>query len=93
MDLARGPVFGLVMVGGFLFGMLGYLFRPSAIVVGQLPFHAVISRGATLSGFEEFLLPVARTSFTYMLVGALAGMVLGLSIALFVGPPKRDHSI
>jgi len=87
MHLVRGPVFGLVMVGGLLFGLLGYLLRPDAPIVGQLPFHAVVSRGATLSGFEEFLLPAARTSFLYLLAGIVFGVLLGLAVALWIGPP------
>ena len=70
---------GLFIFGGFAFlvgGLIGFLLRPEAPFVGQLSFITVITRGANLSGMDAFLVPVAQTSFNYMVAGAfLLGMV------------------
>ena len=55
------------IVGFIIGGLLGFLFRPSAFLVGQLPFGAVISRGASLQGLDKMLVPIAQQSFNTMI--------------------------
>lgn len=68
-------------LGLLLGGLVGFLLRPSATLVGQLPFETVITRGANLSGLNRLLVPTAQTSFNILvagaLIGAFAGWVLG----------------
>lgn len=75
-------------VAGLLVGaFIGFLLRPSAMLIGQLPFTVVMTRGANLEGLDEMLVPLAQTSFNYMLVGGVVGALVGL-----VGPrflPKQ----
>lgn len=66
------------LVGGFI----GFLLRPAAFLVGQLPFETVIARGSNLSGLDKLLVSTAQTSFNYMLVGAILGAVAGFVIGL-----------
>lgn len=72
----------LAVAGFFVGGFIGFLMRPSAFLVGQLPFAVVITRGASLTGLDQLLRPTAETSFNQMtaaaVVGALAGLVVGL---------------
>jgi hypothetical protein len=63
--------FGLT--GALLGGLIGFLLRPSVLGIGQLPFMVVITRGANLQGLDEVFVPIAETSFNYMLVGVLIG--------------------
>jgi hypothetical protein len=59
---------------GFLAGaVVGFLSRPSVFLVGQLPFAAVISRGGTLRGMDELLVPAAQQSFNHTFLFALVG--------------------
>jgi hypothetical protein len=66
-----------VGAGIVLGGWIGFLLRPSVMLVGQLPLGIVISRGATLNGFDSILIPAAQTSFNIMAAGAIAGAILG----------------
>lgn len=69
---------GNYIAAGFIVGgFIGFLLRPTVALVGQLPFTVVITRGATLQGFDQLLVPAAQTSFNYMLVGGIAGVVAG----------------
>jgi hypothetical protein len=72
------PSVSLGFLGLILGGVVGYLFRPSAMLVGQLPFETVISRGANLQGLDQLLVPTAQASFNILVVGAIIGAVLGL---------------
>jgi len=67
------PMFLGAAIGGFL----GFLLRPSVPLVGPLPFETVITRGANLTGLDSLLRGVAETSFNYMLVGVVAGALVG----------------
>jgi len=61
---------------GFLVGaFIGYLLRPAAPFVGQLPFGTVITRGSNLEGLDQLLVSTAESSFNYMLIGAIIGCV------------------
>lgn len=82
----------LGVVGFFLGGCIGFLLRPSAFLVGQLPFETVIARGSNLSGIDRLLVATAQTSFNYMIVGALLGAVGGLVIGLMAFKQKPQQT-
>ncbi len=72
-------------VAGFLAGaFVGYLYRPPAFMIGQLPFKHVISRGTTLKGLEQMYIPVAETSFNYLLGGGIIGLALAVAAVLLL---------
>ena len=67
-------------LAGFLLGaFVGYLYRPPALLIGQLPFQYVITRGTTLKGIDQIYIPVAEKSFDYLLVGGVVGVALALA--------------
>jgi len=74
--------------------LIGYLLRPSYPLVGQLPFWIVVTRGATLSGWDALLVPAAAESFNTMAGGAAVGLVLGaLASSLRAsGVTKQGHA-
>jgi hypothetical protein len=82
---SNGPIIGLAIGGLVVGGVLGFLFRPSAFLVGQLSFNHVISRGTSLTGMDQILIPLAQKSFNIMfavaIVGAIAGALIGLYIS------------
>jgi heme exporter protein C len=65
-----------IVVGLILGALIGFLLRPSAPVLGQIPFSVVISRGSNLAGLDVLLKSLAEQSFNYMIAGALVGGVL-----------------
>src|ERR1035437_10083580 len=52
------PIWLFCLAGGMLGGIIGYLTRPFAMLVGQLPFGTVITGGAGLQGLDQLLVPV-----------------------------------
>lgn len=66
------------VIGLIIGASVGYFYRPSALFVGQLPFDVVITRGGNLKGLDQIYLEVAKTSFNYVLIGAIAGGILGI---------------
>lgn len=77
-----GPPLALVItLGLFIGGLLGFLMRPSAFLVGQLPFGMVITRGSALTGMDQLLIPAAQQSFNVMLLGAVLGAVAGVGVS------------
>jgi hypothetical protein len=81
----RNRAFLLSGLGGFLLGAaVGYLYRPPAFLVGQLPFRHVVSRGTSLKGFDQVYLEVAQRSFDYLLVGGLVGAGIGIAAAFLL---------
>jgi hypothetical protein len=68
---------GFGIVGGVLGGFVGFLLRPSPMLIGQLPFETVLLRGANLRGMDMLLVPVAQTSFNMVVAGAIIGAVVG----------------
>jgi len=68
----------LGVLGSAVGGVIGYVTRPSAPLIGQLPFQAVISRGRSLQGFDQILMPLAQQSFNYLLTGILIGAACGV---------------
>lgn len=68
----------LLVVGGCVVGgFIGFLMRPSAFLIGQLPLGTVITRGSMLSGLDMLLVPTAQASFNVMAIGLTVGAVLG----------------
>lgn len=89
-DIVSTHKFGIL--GAILGGGIGYLYRPSALIVGQLPFNHVISRGKSLKGLDQVLLPVAETSFNYLIGGIIIGAVLGYALkAILDGKNTRER--
>ena len=71
---------GLGIVGLIVGAFIGFLLRPSAMLVGQLPFETVVARGGNLRGLDQLLVPTAEASFNIMVVGAILGAVAGAII-------------
>lgn len=87
MDQTRVTALG---AAGFLVGaFLGFLARPAAPFMGQLPLEIVISRGASLKGLDQMLVPLAESSFNTMAAGAIIGVVVGIIIAVYALPSSR----
>ena len=76
----------LTFLGIVLGGYIGFLNRPSALLVGQLPFNKIILAGTNLQGLDKLLVPVARTSFNYMIIGAAIGLLGGLILGMLFAP-------
>lgn len=74
----------LGIVGFVAGGILGFLYRPSAFLIGQLPFDIVITRGTKLKGLDQVLISMAQTSFNNMAAAAIAGSVIGIVIGLLM---------
>ncbi len=70
------PVWLFCVAGAMIGAIIGYLTRPSALLVGQLPFGIVVTGGATLQGLDQLLVPIAQQSFNQMLTGTILGAVL-----------------
>lgn len=74
-----------ILVGGYI----GFLLRPSLLLVGQLPFEKVILAGINLKGVDQLFVKTAQTSFLYMALGAVGGLIIGLILAAaFSGKQK-----
>lgn len=74
-----------VTVGFFGGAASGFVMRPSALLVGQLPFGMVITRGSSLTGLDQLLVPTAQQSFNVMLMAALVGAILGFALHRIAG--------
>jgi len=79
-----GMAFGIGFIGIVVGGLLGYLLRPSAPLIGQLPFETVITQGANLRGLDQILVSFAQTSFNYLIVGMIIGGVCGALTGIFL---------
>jgi len=66
-----------ILLGLIIGASIGYFYRPPAVLIGQLPFDVVITRGGNLKGLEQIYLETAKTSFNYLLIGGIAGALLG----------------
>lgn len=61
---APAPALTIMLAVGFLVGgFIGFLMRPSVLLIGQLPFGTVVTRGSALSGIDQLLVPTAQQSF------------------------------
>jgi len=67
----------ITIIGLILGASIGYFYRPPALFIGQLSFDVVITRGGTLKGLDQIYLEIAKTSFNYLLIGGIAGAILG----------------
>lgn len=74
----------LGIVGLLAGGLIGFLYRPSALIIGQLPFGTVITRGANLKGVEQVLIPMAQSSFNHMMTIAIIGAAIGITLGLLL---------
>jgi hypothetical protein len=83
-----GKAIPLAAVGVFIGGLIGFLLRPAAPLIGQLDFGTVITRGSNLTGLETLLVSTAQTSFSYLLVGVILGAVAGVLIGLMTSKSK-----
>jgi ACS family hexuronate transporter-like MFS transporter len=79
-----GTMVGIGLPGIVVGGVIAFLLRPAAAAAGKLSFATVISRGGSLKGADEILVPVAQTSFNYLLVGAMIGFLVGAVIGYFI---------
>ncbi len=87
---SRLPAAGLALLGA----LLGFLVRPSAPEVGQLPFSSVIVRGAT-GPFDEpdpVLVAVAQSSFNMLVAGAILGLAIGFGLSVMAARRRRANS-
>jgi len=84
LDNLMTPMIGLGIAGFLLAGLIAFLARPSAFLIGQLPFGIVITRGASLKGMDQLLIPLAQQSFNTILIGAIIGAVIGSVIGYFI---------
>jgi hypothetical protein len=92
MENSKGQMIGIGILGFLIGGFVGFLARPSAFLVGQLPFEHVISRGANLKGMDQMLVSLAQQSFNIMLIGAIIGVIAGIVIGYFVEKKKTVQS-
>jgi ribosomal protein L40E len=87
---SKAVPFGIL---GFLLGCaIGFLFRPSIFLIGQLPFLVVLTRGTGLKGADAMFIPAAQTSFNYMFVAGILGAILGGFIGNSVGKKSVEAS-
>ncbi|MRR15292.1 MAG: hypothetical protein EG826_02420 [Deltaproteobacteria bacterium] len=85
---SKRSMISLGLAGCLAGGFIGYLLRPSAFMIGQLPFHHVITRGGSLQGVERVFMSLARESFNTMMIGAAIGFVAGVMIGYFIGQKR-----
>jgi hypothetical protein len=78
-------------VAGVLTGsLLGFVLRPAAPFVGQVPFSTVIRRGTDLEGPARVLLPLAQESFNDMVLGALIGGIAAVVLTFASRNNRRN---
>jgi hypothetical protein len=65
-----------IIAGALIGATVGFLFRPSVPLVGQLDLPTVLTRGTRLTGLDTMLQSAAERSFNYLAGGALAGAAL-----------------
>ena len=84
----------LTGLSGFLVGaLIGYIYRPPAFLIGQLPFKHGISRGTTLQGIDQVYIAVAEKSFNYLLAGGIIGAILGIIAVLLYKGKAREQDV
>ncbi len=69
--LKKGTAGGFAVAGAVVGAILGFLFRPSVPLLGQLPLGVVITRGSSLDGLDSLVRPFAEQSFNYVVAGAI----------------------
>ena len=76
---------------GFIAGaIIGFLLRPSAFLIGQLPLKTVIMRGTDLKGLDKIMVPVAERSFNLMFGVAVVGMLIGIAIGYYMEKSRKS---
>ena len=82
----------ICFIGLIVGASIGYFYRPPALFIGQLPFDVVITRGGTLKGFDQIHLDVAKKSFSYLLIGGIAGAILGAVVGTRITKSGSNNS-
>ena len=59
------------------------------MLIGQLPFETVITRGANLKGMDQLFVPLAQNSFNITMAGLVIGTILGLGLGAIVASLKK----
>jgi hypothetical protein len=72
----------ITFVGLIIGAFIGYFYRPPALFIGQLPFDVVITRGGNLKGLDQIYSETAKTSFNYLIIGGVAGAIIGAIIGI-----------
>lgn len=85
---SNGQTIGFGAGGFFVGGLIGFLLRPSAFLVGQLSFGQVISRGSNFAGMDQMLVPLAQSSFNIMFGVAVVGAIVGALIGQYLSKKK-----
>jgi hypothetical protein len=86
--MKNGGAVGFATFGAVVGAVLGFLFRPSLPLVGQLPLGVVLTRGASLNGLDLLFRASAEQSFNYLMIGAILGAVAmaGAKVMVSQGP-------
>jgi hypothetical protein len=82
--MGKGPLVPAGLAGFVAGAAVGYLYRPPALLIGQLPFKYVITRGTSLKGIDQIYIPTAEASFNYLLAGGLVGAGVAVAAILFL---------
>lgn len=82
MGLFSRASLALAALGAGIGGVAGFLLRPAAPVIGQLPLVDVLTRGKALEGVQLVLRPTAEASFNYLMGGVVIGFLAGLAMAV-----------
>jgi membrane associated rhomboid family serine protease len=85
----RQPNWIMILIGLLAGGFVSYLLRPSAFLVGQLPFETVIIRGANLRGLDQILEETAKESFNILVAGCIVGAFIGFLAGYLIPSKKR----
>lgn len=92
MGQQKGLTVKIGAAGALAGGIVGFLLRPSSMILGQLPFEMVITRGANLKGMDQILIPLAQKSFNIMLAGSIVGAAIGLLAGYFIEQNTRTRT-
>lgn len=76
----RKPSFAFRIIGPVVGLFIGYLIAPEIPLLGKVPFATALTRGATLSGLDQMILPYAQTASNYMVGGLIGGFIVGFII-------------
>ena len=82
----------LVIAGAAIGSWIGFLLRPSVLMLGKLPFSAIVTRGSQFTGLDQILVPAAQASFNYVVVGAVLGGVATWGFSVW-GRTMRSQSL
>ena len=80
------------VIGAIVGGLVGYWFRPSVPLLGQLPFESVITRGENLRGLDILLKGIAQQSFNYIVGGVILGAAVGFILARIDPKKQREEA-